>query len=312
MKKQTDGCIIYTSIFDCFKQNISFEDAGKLFFAINEYHDIGKQTCIKDNETNLINIFNFYKRQLDIDNKKYAEKVNNSYRLAGLISGIKRSKEYKALETEEEKKQYLNERLNELTNVKNVEQTLNDVERNEQTLNNINECSTNVEQNEQTLNAQIVSERKLTNKDKDKDNVKDNVKDKDNESVKEKAQTRSPSINDSNDYSYAYQDLEAYYEAMRYFFPNFNEKYAVNKNRGWSLEKWKRQMQAWEIDFQKDNRSALVSQNRQQTKSEQIKQTMMNAFPEVFEGAGNEENTKEVKDLNVMDDFINNGETGNA
>ncbi|MDR0571835.1 MAG: helix-turn-helix domain-containing protein [Rickettsiales bacterium] len=81
-------------------------------------------------------------------------------------------------------------------------------------------------------------------------------------------QNQSPQVqkqSDQSNYDYTFQDIQNHYEAMRYFFPSLSEKYGANKDRAWSLDKWKRQMQAWEIDYRKDQRIALVSQNKQKT-----------------------------------------------
>jgi hypothetical protein len=149
--------------------------------AINDYKENGKQTVIEKN-SNLECVFNFFKRQLDIDGKKYVEKVNSGCSRAGIISGIKRSKTYRALETDEEREEYLRERLEELTR---NEQTFN--ESNEpstdvqQSFNDVNEPSTDVEQNERTLNCVeqneqglITPERKLTYNDNYNYNINDN------------------------------------------------------------------------------------------------------------------------------------------
>jgi hypothetical protein len=84
---------------------------------------------------------------------------------------------------------------------------------------------------------------------------------------------------DQNNYVYTFQEIQDYYEQMTYFFPNLQEKFGANKSRGWSLDKWKRQMQAWEIDFQKSQRIALVGQNKQKPESnlEKLKREILEA-----------------------------------
>jgi hypothetical protein len=319
--KNKEAFLIYKSNKE-FKDLLNKEQKADLLDAIFEYQDSGKEIEM-DLPTKLV--FMHFKSQFEINDKKYGETLNMKS-LAGKIGMAKR---WGKLD-----KFYLdNSELLKTCGYMDFEAFNNDVENNN-IMNTIRYYSDLINADRDTItphrdtidgrtapigNDVITSITDNVN-DNVNDNVKDNVNDNDNkrecEYAREKIKTRSHTPNDDNNYFYTFQDLEAYYETMLYFFPNFNEKYAVNKNRGWSLEKWKRQMQAWEIDFQKDNRIALVSQNRRQTKSEQNKKTIINAFPEVFENmktgtkGGREE--KEIKNINALDgialdDFINNG-----
>lgn len=211
---------------------LSKEEKADLFdcilkYAINEEIELNYFNKLSQG----VKIIFLYTKELIEKNKEtYNRKIsdtdgNNIYKKAGIISGIKRSKQYKSLETEEQKEQYLNDTLKNLTNVNNDERTLTEFN---DTLKNVKDFNDDVKNVQQGI---FMSERNLTKyKYKDKINIKidDNIdKDKNNLS--------SSIINQSFKYK-KIETLEKFQEWMNWMSQDDNNDY--------EFENWIRDNQA--------------------------------------------------------------------
>ncbi len=90
------------------------QQKGELLNAIFEYQVNNKEINFTNDKTKIV--FYHMKDYFDNNAEKYNEKIKNTKSKAGIISGIKRSREYKQLLTEKEQQEYLQNKLNQLFN----------------------------------------------------------------------------------------------------------------------------------------------------------------------------------------------------
>lgn len=145
------------------------QQKGELFNAIFEYQVNNKEINLTDDKTKII--FYHMKDYFDDNAEKYNKRIKNTKSKAGIISGIKRSREYKQLLTEKEQQEYLQNKLNELLNedldLTEINRNLTEINTKDDVLKCIEtETNTSLTEKEHNLtDVNFVSNKKLTNTD---------------------------------------------------------------------------------------------------------------------------------------------------
>ena len=166
---------------------LDIQEKGELMNAIFEYQVNNKIINFSNDKIKIV--FYHMKMYFDDNSDKYNEKIKNTKSKAGIISGIKRSREYKLLLKEEEKQEFLKKRLEEVENLTNLTE-LTEINKNEHNLtpvNSVNSCLTQTNTNEHNStnvnyvnNDIFIPNEKLTNININKNinkNINDNIND---------------------------------------------------------------------------------------------------------------------------------------
>lgn len=218
------------------------QQKGELLTAIFEYQVNNKEINFTNDKIKIV--FYHMKDYFDDNAEKYNEKIKNTKSKAGIISGIKRSREYKQLLTEKEQQEYLQNKLNQIFN---DNQELTEINTNEQKLTDVKMCSTKinikddvlkcVEQELTEINTgDTVLNEKLTNIDNNiNTNININIDDNTNTKIdkdidKDKLSINHQSIYQSSSYFNRIETLDKFNQWIKWWANNDDLEF----------EKWKK------------------------------------------------------------------------